>query len=500
MGAQLFDRALVLRLEHGLAGAAANVRAARVRAASGCAAGRAAWAVGGTAAAVAGVLAAGRLTAAAPAGAAACVTAVGLLASAAVAGITLAGAWQRRPDLSDVAERLDLAAADHNAVATALELSRRGARSPFDVRAIAAGVEALRLVASGRPIEPDATGTDHRLWTPLAAGGVALALSLLVPARGVVQDAVGGPRAVPIVVTVHRTVNAETRRPPPPPPRVPTDVGRPGALALSRTAVDSGRSTEVQASVGPALESAASVSSGVAAARVARTADGASSPPRQRNGQPPGGDGRPPEPAGSPVAGPGRPMWLASSGAAAAEVAQARGTADGGAAGQADDDAAAPAQAEHLGGGVGSLARASEATAPKATGAGDGPGTGAAKPPGNAGGRSLSTGLDASGNGQSGGQNSPKKSRGVAPLLLATPEPDLFQGKSLPGPEERTRLTVKGRSAAGAPAPAVAAAPRRDDEPPVAAFQVPADLRQVVESYFERFHQEADPVPATPLR
>ncbi len=110
----------------------------------------------------------------------------------------------------------------------------------------------------------------------------------------------------------------------------------------------------------------------------------------------------------------------------------------------------------------------------------------------------MSTSLEAGGNGQSGGQNAPKKSRGVAPLLLGTPSPDLFQGRPLSGPDERTRLQVTPRPAAGEPAAADPVAPRRDDEPAVPAFRVPAESRHVVDDYFERFHQDAGPPSTVP--
>ncbi len=111
----------------------------------------------------------------------------------------------------------------------------------------------------------------------------------------------------------------------------------------------------------------------------------------------------------------------------------------------------------------------------------------------------MSTSLAAGGNGQSGGENAPKKSRGVAPLLLGTPAPDLFEGRPLPGPDERTRLQVTPRPAAGEPAAAAPAAPRRDDEPAVPAFRVPGRVAaRMVDDYFERFHQEAGPQSTDP--
>ena len=103
------------------------------------------------------------------------------------------------------------------------------------------------------------------------------------------------------------------------------------------------------------------------------------------------------------------------------------------------------------------------------------------------------------GNGQSSGSNTPKKSRGVAPMMLGTPQPDLFQGKPLPGPDERTKREVPPQAMPGDVAPATPVAPRQGDEPPVPVYRVPPEMRRLVGGYFEKYHQ-SDVPPANTTR
>ncbi len=494
----------VATLEDGLARAANRVRAAGVRAAAAVAAGRAAWTVGGTAAVVGAVVAVGRLAAAPPAMAAVWVGAIGLVASSTIAGVTVAVAWRRRPDPSDVAERLDLASADHNAVATALDLARSGERSPFAGRAIDAGVGVLRAAGQAPPVVTRAAVKDRRGWAAVAVGGVALAVAIWVPVRPVVRVAAVGPHDARADLALPRPLPGDARHAAPVSrPPVPADAPPPGPTAPSRTPASPGPSTETKPAAGQASESAAGSSGN--AAQVAGTPGGAPSPKRSGEGRAaaPGGD--PSDPARPPDDVPGRPPEMAALGAAAADAAQSRGAPRGGSAGPGDpEDKASPPSERGSGGGgpQGPPRDAKGAGKPKGggeNGSQTGSGGGAAIR-GNLGGRSMSSSLDAGGSGQSGGQNAPKKSRGVAPLLLGTPAPDLFQGRPLAGPDERTRLQVAPRPVAGEPDAAAAAAPRRDDEPAVPVFRVPADSRHLVDDYFERFHGDTGPPPAVPAR
>lgn len=99
--------------------------------------------------------------------------------------------------------------------------------------------------------------------------------------------------------------------------------------------------------------------------------------------------------------------------------------------------------------------------------------------------------------GQSGGNDAPKKSRGVAPLLLETRMPDLFQGRPLAGPQQRSFSSIKPEPAAPIPAAPITTAQtnttaRDGDEQPVPRYEVPPDLRQQVGDYFRLYEQNAE--------
>jgi hypothetical protein len=94
--------------------------------------------------------------------------------------------------------------------------------------------------------------------------------------------------------------------------------------------------------------------------------------------------------------------------------------------------------------------------------------------------------------GQDTGIDAPKKSRGVAPLLLETRLADLFQGRPLSGPEQRSLFSVKPEAGEDAGATRSDMEARGGDEQAVSRYEVPADLRQQVGDYFKHYEQDAE--------
>jgi hypothetical protein len=74
--------------------------------------------------------------------------------------------------------------------------------------------------------------------------------------------------------------------------------------------------------------------------------------------------------------------------------------------------------------------------------------------------------------------------------MLGTREPDLYEGKKLPGLDERTELPVPPQPTPDSPAAATITAARDGDESVVSPFAVPAEMRQLVSDYFHQFHSD----------
>ena len=74
--------------------------------------------------------------------------------------------------------------------------------------------------------------------------------------------------------------------------------------------------------------------------------------------------------------------------------------------------------------------------------------------------------------------------------LLGTREPDLFQGRQLAGPDERTKLQVPPRQSPGQQQPDASAAQRTGDEQIVPNYRVPASMQRLVSEYFQKYHTD----------
>jgi hypothetical protein len=498
------DQDLVHTVQQGLARAAAKIHAAQLRAAASRGLARAAWVIAGTAGGVAVVVAVERFTSAASVMTLRIIiawfAAAGLLAWALVVVAAIGVARRRKLNLSHVAERLDLAAVDHNAIATALELALSGERSPFAEKAIAVGIEALRLAGDTQPIDLPEPVADRRGWAAAAIGSATMALAFLVPSHRLNQFVARDSRNAMSAALVSESLPGDAQHTPQViPPRTPMIVpGSAGPVSPSQASAAASNSHAAQSSLGQASESTGSSSDNsaltAAAASNAPPSDPATHPPT------PAQPAQAPQPAGPMDNAQGQRMQLSAARRAAAEEALSKASPRGGSDGQTDQGADLSRDPQRGSSGSGSpshakLSKDSTKSDPNASGTAADAAPNATGHPSSG---SLSTGLEVGGHGQSGGQNPPKKSRGVAPLLLGTPEPDLFEGPQLAGPDERTRLQIAPQPLPADPAPAAAVAARRDNEPPVPAYRVPAESRHMVDDYFERFHEDADPHPIVP--
>ncbi|MCP4592145.1 MAG: hypothetical protein GY842_15530, partial [bacterium] len=88
---------------------------------------------------------------------------------------TMYAALRALPSVVEAAERLDLATADHNRIATALCLAARGARDPFTEAAITDGMSCLQRLQDEHPRLDPVRWCRARTTQPL---GVALVATL----------------------------------------------------------------------------------------------------------------------------------------------------------------------------------------------------------------------------------------------------------------------------------------------------------------------------------
>lgn len=388
-----------------------------------------------------------------------------------------------RPDWRHVAERLDLAARDHNAIATALDLAQGGEPTAFARRAIADGIASARACGSTMPVidpPPSARWRDRLL---MSTGLAAVAMAWLTPLPQ-------GERPLdPVVPGIFGSSLATTegRSPVTPPPsnreapavRPPAAAQGPGAVSAAGSAAGS---SERPAAVSNASSSAGAASAGRETDRPAVR----SSEPALANATPSARST--PAPSGS------RASRAASFGSASSDAAPSQADPEEGSGGGSSALFAAPSVDRlNNAGGAGGAPNKSPAVATAKTPGGS-PGAGLDGPPTKLGSQSTSKIAESneaaggSGKGNGGGQSAPKKSRGVAPLMLGTREPDLILGRQLPGPDERTKLQVRPQSGPESPA-ADAPAGEHGIESPVDIFRLPPGSRQAVQDYFQMLHQ-----------
>lgn len=390
------------------------------------------------------------------------------------------------PASEEAAERLDAATTTGNPIATALDLARADEASPFARLAIGHGARHLRAFELARPLLPDlntvpvslawragvaALVVGSAVWFPLRAGRGRLAFA-------------GPPTAAPAgrldgVVDGGRTprtgeVPTTPRRPDEGDVATPADGGV-GADASA----SSPSSADAQPGGGSAPSAAPAQGAGASNARSAGSpgspaaAAGGTPLPEDRTGSP-ASRNKPPsaEPLGphpTPAQSAGGASASADSGGSNAPAPPVAGLGQAGSSKAAATAGRRGADATDRGGrslGVGT-ARARGGDAGGGGGTGEGRGIG----------------------------DPPKKSRGVAPLLLGTTLADHLQARELAGPDERQLVGMPPQSQPGDDLPARSNQDRHGDEPVVGGYRVPPAARGMVGDYFRQFHRDGGPPP-----
>ena len=408
-------------------------------------------------------------------------------------------AWRLVPtllsnvSLAEAAERLDLAANCGNRIATAEELSRTDQTTAFEAAAIADGLRQLGEVRHCRALLPAARLRLGRDAAWVVATALLILVPLLLPRAATLPTAPSDVRLAmatdgPVVSSEHPTPPEKNERLPQkgdghPAPLAATPVARPGDNPL-RSAIKAA-AAQSESAEGGAAPVAGAAAGGQAERNKNAFVDPStdSTPPglgvvaqadalRPKQATPPsGGDNEQP----SRVKKNGGGTWKKS---APAPAGNSKGPPD-------------PSGGASSGGG--STPPPPDAPPPQGdSGTGSGPEMDKPSPDSSGSSSTPASSNNANGDGKTTGQSQPKKSRGVAPLLLGTRQPDLFQGRPLPGPDERTKLLLPPTRNPGQPAARADAPPRSGDERPVHAYQVPADLRDVAGQYFQQFHADAD--------
>jgi hypothetical protein len=382
----------------------------------------------------------------------------------------------------ELAERLDLAVSDQNAVATAIDLASKATPSAFEFIAIKNGLDALCRYAENPPSVDVVTIRYRRNAVLLGVGLLMLAGALEMPEALVQSSRTAGLE----VVSALPAFAAESVR------------DRPTLPATSRREASKSSSfPDGGSAVNPSLPTHSLTASN-------SSPSGASS----QNAGLTSGSSASPKAAQAPVTNPalsaassfepGTPApqqsaqqlaSMATGGSAASAYAASAGSSDDG----AGEDSGS-ASASSVKDGVAHNGNSNQASDPSASEAGQKGGGGysnaEAKMKSGLGGRSADSSQGSGGTGQSGGQNPPKKSRGVAPALLGVRVPDLLKGRQLPGPLERSTLQIPSQPAAGNPTTDAEALPRNQGESAVEVFQVPAGVQTAVARYFEKYHQD----------
>ena len=418
-----------------------------------------------------------------------CVVFIGAISILLVFGINILPHAFNKADLRDAAERLDMATNGRNGISTALELCNKPSHTPFENQAINDGVEQLARVKGDQPVIPDARVEYSWRWGILPGACVLLFAALMVPAVArtpIIQPSVQQTAwiAPPVLTKIaHQAPTEELRRDP--------SVQPVHSIPQATKFADNQQIQNLIAQ----NTSASATDNGIGASSA--TSSALASPPEENAGL-----GQP-----SPKSEQGSKTTLLANSLEASKTPNApksgsqgqtqspprsgesgsKSSASKGGSSKGDDDSNSASS-----GGAG----ASSQKDPKSSqgGSGSSSGESGSPPPKGSSGSSLtgSNSTEAGGDGKSGGQNPPKKSRGVTPMMLGTNEPDLFEGKQLPGPDKRTTSQLPPPKDPGQLAINAAAASRTSDEQPVDRYSVPAEMRGIAGRYFQSFHEDLD--------
>ncbi len=397
-------------------------------------------------------------------------------------------AIRNKPSLEETAERLDLATGNHNRVASALDLARRGSGSEFAQAAIVHGLESLNWVRA----QPPAVPVVQWQWKRNAAvigGAFAVATALLMaPVRMGAGESTDPRQAVMITESL---AGGPTPKPATQPTRQPEDA-RPDSL-VNRVRKSSSASEKSTSAVGGNAIPSIPAQAAAGSSSTAQQQGPESSKPADKKRTPNPDENDPPSVTASATSSASRQSPPSDARGTSAKSAsggkgssaqptlglegdkqQSRENAeDGGRDAESEEeiDADKPNESEHRGG-MRPVLQDRQQSPTRDLGM-----TGSNKgPPGN--GR--------------GGPTPPKKSRGAGSLLLGVPVPDFIQGRLLPGISRLSRQMIPPQRQPGEPAAGAETAYRTVDEPPVDRFDIPTDSRDAVERYFIRLHRDPD--------
>ena len=402
-----------------------------------------------------------------------------------LAGVTVfvLPAVLREPDESAAAQRLDLATANHNRIATALSFARRTDASPFEQAAIHDGVRTIEILCARVPYAEPVVPRWRRMGISLATFAV-LNMLAFIPlgfrsptGPGAVDDVAGAPHKPAARIA------AESAREPTPsqdqlPPTAPTQIegnlGRQVATASAGLPISQG-SPSGAATIGDAARLA--TRTGQADGGGSTSAD-SDQPHRQRRARPV-----------SHVDASKRPM------AGTRDKVATTASADGdGAGGPGTGNAASSAYdwPSHVAESIAENAEPDEdeieddsRTSKQRSGLQAVVKDRNAAPSRDLG---LGSGLEGRPGSGRGGPTPMKKSRGTASLVLGVPVPDSVRGRLRAGTTKVARGRTTPEAEPGAVTASASVAPRTLAESPVRRFELPADVLHTVRTFLVSWH------------
>ncbi len=412
---------------------------------------------------------------------------MGIAVIALTISVSLARGLGRLPTALSTAERLDLSARSHNRVATALWLADTQADTPFSRAAIDDGLAHLRQICRERP-EPVAmdAGSCRVIGYQVVAAVVMLTVGAALPSFRERP----GAHAVPVLAEAPPAdaFSARTGRDPESDEAPP----RPAAEPEVQPKADAGRSNRraVEAEPSEAIDSDAA--RGRAGGGVTARAETSAASTGTQGGSSKAGSRSESEAKRKRP----RPKRAASE----ARVSEDQGS-------PSDQGASATGQGQSSGGSMLAVRNTWSQRAHMSESEPDeedsdeeieeeregnrqrGGVQPSLKDRNEAPGRELgiSEGQGPPGSGR-GGPTPPKKSRGVASLVLGVPIPDFVKGRLAPGTTKVTHERVQPTAMPGGPLASVAPRGRSMPEDVVGRYEAPAGLARVVRNYLIALH------------
>jgi hypothetical protein len=400
--------------------------------------------------------------------------------------VEIAGVLRRQPGFTESAERLDLATADHNRIATALSLLEAADPSPFARAATREGVEYLHRLSREKPSVDRVRWSGRRNAVLVVSILVAAAMAIWIGPSGSAKptepEATSPMAHTPLVLAsgaAPANPDSVASRPPTPPTReasrAPRTTGDAGSAAQRERTASGERTSGLAGGTAPAQ---ARQSQQFTDSRGGGT-DAASSSRDPEEKRPGASQARKPRDA--------RPLGERKQ-SGAEESSAVRGGSSGGGGmfavhnpwsqkaqstggdqdeDEGDEEVEDEAQSSSQRGGIQPSLKDRNQSPSRELGISEGQG-----PPGS--GR--------------GGPTPPKKSRGTASLVLGVPVPDFVKGRLAPGTTKVTHERVDPAQMPGARAELAVAAPRSLAESPVSRYTVPPGFARFVREYLIALH------------